>query len=183
VTTTGEGARTRIREHVHRNPGVHFNRLVRALDLAPGQVQHHLRALGDEVRADSLYGRTHYYPPGTSAWERGALALLRRETAREVVEAVLADEPAAPAAVADAVGVARSTLEWHLDRLTERDVLEKRYDEDGRVTLHAARPRDLARLVATVEPSPSDRLVDRLDRLLDDLFLDAGNGEDVDRDG
>ena len=179
ATDGAESPRARIREHVRRNPGVHFNRLVRALDLAPGQVQHHLRALGDEVRADSLYGRTHYYPPGTDAWERGALALLRRETAREVVRAVLVDDLAEPAEVAEAAGVARSTLEWHLDRLTEREVLEKRYADDGSVTLHAVRQVELARLLATVDPSPSDRLVDRFDRLLDDLLLDARGDRDA----
>lgn len=34
--------RDRIAEHVHARPGVYFNELVRALGLAPGQVQYHI---------------------------------------------------------------------------------------------------------------------------------------------
>jgi predicted transcriptional regulator len=163
--------RERIRDHVAAHPGVHFNELVRRLDLAPGQVQHHLKRLTpDAVVAESLYGRTHYYPPAYDEWERGALALLRRETARDVLEA-LAAGPRAPDAVAAEVGIARSTLEWHLDHLLERDLVEKAYDERGRVTLSLARPAETADLLGAVEPSLPDRLVDRFTRLVDS-FLD-----------
>ncbi|MGM0397617.1 MAG: winged helix-turn-helix transcriptional regulator, partial [Halobacteriota archaeon] len=34
--------RTRIAEAVRTQPGIHFNGLVRSLDLATGQVQYHL---------------------------------------------------------------------------------------------------------------------------------------------
>jgi predicted transcriptional regulator len=163
--------RERIRDHVAAHPGVHFNELVRRLDLAPGQVQHHLKRLTpDAVVAESLYGRTHYYPPAYDGWERGALALLRRETARDVLE-TLAAGPRAPDAVADDVGVARSTLEWHLDHLLEQELVEKAYDERGRVTLSLARPAETGDLLAAVEPSLPDRLVDRFTRLVDS-FLD-----------
>ena len=161
--------RERIRDHVAAHPGVHFNELVRRLDLAPGQVQHHLKRLTpDAVVAESLYGRTHYYPPAYDEWERGALAPLRRETARDVLEA-LAAGPRAPDAVAAEVGIARSTLEWHLDHLLERDLVEKAYDERGRVTLSLARPAETADLLGAVEPSLPDRLVDRFTRLVDSL--------------
>jgi predicted transcriptional regulator len=165
--------RERIRRHVTAHPGVHFNELVRTLDLAPGQVQHHLKRLTPEaVVAESLYGRTHYYPPAYDEWERGALALLRRETARDVLGA-LAAGLRAPDAVADEIGIARSTLEWHLDHLLEQGLVEKSYDEQGRVTLALSRPAETAELLAAVEPSLPDRLVDRFTRLVDS-FLDPG---------
>jgi predicted transcriptional regulator len=76
--------RNRIARQVRRSPGIHFNELTRKLDLAPGQVQYHLRKLerADDVVEESLYGRTHYYTPDYGSWERGALAVLRRETTR-----------------------------------------------------------------------------------------------------
>ncbi|MFC7154025.1 winged helix-turn-helix transcriptional regulator [Halomarina halobia] len=163
--------RTRIRTHVRSNPGVHFNEVVRNLDLAPGQVQYHLRRLlgqGAVVEA-RLYGQTHYYPPGYEPWERAALALLRRETARDVVLHVLEHGPVAPAAVADALGIARSTLEWHLDRLAERDIVRKVRD-DGRVTLVVTRPEATARLFSLVSPSLPERMVSRFARLVDGLL-------------
>ena len=195
--------RAAIAEHVREHPGIHFNELVRSLDLAPGQVQYHLRRLrsGGRVVGESLYGRTHYYEPGYDPWERRALALLRRETDRDVLAALLDDhdvsdapgdgeirapgdggdapraDPARdgragtpPGAVADRVGIARSTLEHHLDHLTEADLVEKRYDDRGRVTLHLARPAATARLLDSVSPSLPERFVDRFVRLVDDLL-------------
>jgi len=95
--------RARIADAIAEVPGIHFSELVRRLDLAPGQVQYHVTRLRrrDDVLEERLYGRTHYYPPSFDEWERGAVALLRRETARDVVTYLLAEGPAGPAAVAE----------------------------------------------------------------------------------
>ncbi|WP_049921433.1 winged helix-turn-helix transcriptional regulator [Halopiger djelfimassiliensis] len=167
--------RRQIRTHVHANAGIHFNELVRESEFAPGQIQYHVRRLidaGDLVR-EECYGRTHYYPPEYDEWERAVLALFRRETTREIVVHLLEDDSAAPGDVADAIGIARSTLEYHLDRLVECDVVEKTYDDRNRVTIRLADPERTARLLSTVEPSVPDRLVDRFTRLVDGL-LEAG---------
>ncbi|MFW5918782.1 MAG: winged helix-turn-helix transcriptional regulator, partial [Halanaeroarchaeum sp.] len=79
--------RTRIADAVRSTPGIHFNGLVRSLDLATGQVQYHLKRLLSEetIVKVELYGRTHYFPDTYDDWERRTLALLRRETTRDVV--------------------------------------------------------------------------------------------------
>ncbi|NHN46039.1 ArsR family transcriptional regulator [Halostella sp. JP-L12] len=166
--------RARIERRIGEDPGVHFNELVRALDLAPGQVQYHVGRLLDAGRLDRerLYGRTHYFPPETDEWERGALSLCRRETARDVLASLIVSGPQRPAAVADDLGVARSTLEWHLDHLVEQGVVRKERDDRGRVTLVLARPTETARLLDAVSPSLPERMVDRFTRLVDDLFAE-----------
>ena len=166
--------RARIADAVDAAPGIHFSELVRTLDLAPGQVQYHVRRLCGEgdVREERLYGRTHYYPPGFDEWERGAIALLRRETTRDVVAYLLAEGPSGPASVADDLGVARSTLEWHVGRLEEQGLVEKERDARNRVTLVASRPEATVRLLATVQPTVPDLLVDRFVRLVDSLLAD-----------
>lgn len=164
--------RNSIETHIRERPGVHFNELVRGTDLAPGQVQYHLRRLlGEETLvAEELYGQTHYYPTTFDEWERGALALVRRETSRDVIGYLLERGPSRPATVADDIGVARSTLEWHLDHLVEQDVVEKERDARNRVTLVLARPDATAELLADVSPSLPERFVDRFTRLLDGLL-------------
>lgn len=164
--------RNRIASHVRGHPGIHFNELVRGTDLAPGQVQYHLRRLlGEEiVTAEKLYGKTHYYPPTFGGWERGALALVRRETARDVIGYLLERGPTAPATVADDIGVARSTLEWHLDHLVEQDVVAKERDSRNRVTLVLVHRDETSELLAAVSPSLPDRFVDRFTRLVDGLL-------------
>ena len=170
--------RDRIARHVHTHPGVHFNDLVRTLDLAPGQVQYHLKQLlsADSVVDEQLYGQTHYYPPDCDSWTRGALSLLRRETARDVVSALVARGPSRPQAVAERLDIARSTLEWHADHLVEQDVLEKRRDERNRVTLALVRPTATARLLDEISPTTPERMVDRFTRLADRLL----EGQDTD---
>jgi predicted transcriptional regulator len=164
--------RERIASHVAGAPGVHFNELVRDLDLAPGQVQYHVRRLlaGDRLVADAHHGQTHYYPPGYDPWEREALALLRRETSADVVADLITSGASSPSEVAGRVGIARSTLEWHLDRLVGAGLVEKRRDSRNRVTLALARPPRTARLLRRTEPSLPERLVDRFTRLVDALL-------------
>ncbi|MFC7228630.1 winged helix-turn-helix transcriptional regulator [Salinirubellus salinus] len=170
--------RSRIAHRVRRDPGIHFNELTRELDLAPGQVQYHLRKLehADDVVEESLYGRTHYYTPEYGTWERGALAVLRRETARDVLVYLMTNGPSAPNTVTDGVGIARSTLEWHLDHLVEQDLVEKERDTRNRVTLVVTEPEETARMLRLVEPSVADRLVDRFTRLVDGLLGEPASG-------
>jgi len=168
VTERGETARRRIVERVRADPGVHFNALVRGLDMAPGQVQYHLkRLLGEGVVAEDCYGRTHYYPPSYDAWERRALALLRRETSAEIIATLLDEGPSRPVDVADRVGIARSTLAWHTDRLVEAGLVEKRHD--GHQLVVADRRRTVE-LLEAADPSLPERLVDRFTRLVDVLL-------------
>lgn len=164
--------RTRIADHIRTHPGIHFNALVRTLELAPGQTQYHLKRLSadDTVVAEHLYGRTHYYPPAYDDWERGALALLHRETAADILAVLLERKAVQPATVADDLDIARSTLEWHLDHLINQDLVEKQRDRQNHVTLVPTRPQRIARLLRDVEPSLPDRLVDRFTRLIDRLL-------------
>ncbi|MWG35859.1 winged helix-turn-helix transcriptional regulator [Halomarina oriensis] len=164
--------RRRVAAQVDATPGIHFNALVRTLDLAPGQVQYHLGRLRstDEVAEQRLYGQTHYYPPTYDEWERRALALLSRETAADVVAVLLDEGTARPSAVAERVGIARSTLEWHLGRLVEQDLVRKRRDARNRVHLELTCPEETARLLRRATPSLPGRLVDRFTRLVDNLL-------------
>jgi len=165
-------SRARIASEVSESPGIHFNELVRELDLAPGQVQYHVRRLCGEgrVTAESLYGRTHYYPPEFDDWERSALALARRETTRDVLLYLLTEGSARPNEVTEALDVARSTLSYHVDRLIETGLVEKRRGENNRVTLVATRPEETARLLREVHPSLPARMTDRFERLVDNLL-------------
>jgi len=166
--------RSRVRNCIYENPGIHFNAVSRKLDIATGQTQYHLRKLdrAQKVTKEGVYGRTHYFPPTFSAWERGVIALLRRETAREIVLLLLRAEPLPPAAIADRLGLARSTVEWHLSRLVEYEIAEKSPAEQpgSELVIELTDNEEIYRLLREIEPRLVDRLVDRFSRLADELL-------------
>ncbi len=163
--------RSRVRAHVETNPGVHFNAVSRNLDIATGQTQYHLRRLLRAGRLESaeICGRTHYFPDGYSPEERAAIALLRRETTRELVMLLLERGETTPATLTEELDVARSTVEWHLSNLLEYDLVEKEY-EGRHVSVRPTRPELLREKLLEIDPRLPDRLVDRFSRLVDSLL-------------
>ena len=162
--------RARVRRHVSDTPGVHFNRVSRDLDIATGQAQYHLRRLvrDGEVAVERIGGRAHYFDPAFDPWERRAVAFLRRETAREILVRLHAEGATRPAALAEELDLARSTVSWHVSNLVESGIVEKSADRPMRVSL--ARPERTAALLDEVSTSLPDRIVDRFVRTVDDLF-------------
>jgi predicted transcriptional regulator len=162
---------------VYREPGIHFNDITRRLDIATGQTQYHLRKLTRNSRVEraDICGRTHFYPPTYSKWERGVIAMLRRETAREILMQLVRGAKT-PSDLTESVGVARSTVEWHLSNLIEQDVVRKRTESPGeneqRLVVELTDRSEVYRLLREVEPSLANRLVDRFTRLADELLSD-----------
>lgn len=165
-------AREQIRRHVDTNPGVHFNELVRTLDVATGQAQYHIDRLldADRLDAERLRGRTHYFTAGYDAWERRVIALLRRETAREIIVRALDAERVSATELTEELDVARSTVSWHVSTLVEAGVATKEYDAQGRAHVRVTRPDEVRALLGEVSPSLPDKLVDRFTRLIDASF-------------
>lgn len=164
--------RQRIEQHVRDRPGIHFNGLVRELQLAPGQVQYHLKRLlrSDVLVSEPRDGRTHYFPPSYDPWERRVLSRYRRETSRDILTCLLENGPMRSTEVTDSVGIARSTLSWHTTRLAEDGIVERDKDARGRTILSLADPQSTAALLDEVTPSKTARATDRFTRLFDGLF-------------
>lgn len=165
-----------ILDCVDENPGIHFNELVRSISPATGQVQYHIRRLIDSNEVDrmSLYGRTHYYPAEYPEGDRGAVALLRRETARGIVVYVIENGESHPEEVADGLGIARSTLEWHLGRLEEQGLVEKARGDGSRVCVEAVGEERTVEMLSDISPSLPDRLVDRFMNMVDRMLEEPG---------
>ena len=170
--------RTHIHECIQRNPGIHFNEISRRLDIATGQTQYHLRRLHrrDQIEREEICGRTHFYPPTYTEWERGLIALLRRETSREIIAFLLKHDAVRPEEIADQLDIARSTVEWHLSNLLAYDVATKQTvppgDNGCRVVVELTDRSAVYRQLREIEPGFTDRLVDRFTRLADELLAD-----------
>jgi predicted transcriptional regulator len=166
-----------VRSHVETKPGVHFNALAADLDIATGQAQYHLRKLrrAGDIIAEEIQGKTHYYSREYGPWERRVLAFARRETARTILLHLLESGTLSADGLSDRLGVARSTVSWHVSALAEAGILEKSYGERGRVIVSLTDPDETRRLLAAVRPSLADRLIDRFTRLVDDGLAAAAD--------
>lgn len=164
--------RSRVQGAIERHPGVHFRRLVRMLSITPGQVQYHIRRLRRDgsVIVEAMYGQTHYYPPGFEAWERRAMALIRRETSGDIVAYVLTNGSSRPSEIADDLDIARSTLSWHLDRLVAEHIVTKTDEGAAGLKLTLTRPMATARILREIDPALWELLIGRYTRLVDRLL-------------
>ncbi len=166
-----DATRQRIRTHIADNPGVHFNAIGRQLDLATGQTQYHLRQLSRAgvVNSLSVVGQKHYYLPEFDPWEQRALAFFRRETTRDILCTLLESGDMSAVELTESVGIARSTLSWHLSNLVEADLVVTSVT-NGHTHIECCQPSQLAVLAELVSPSRTARLVDRFERLVDDTL-------------
>ncbi|MES3518080.1 MAG: winged helix-turn-helix domain-containing protein [Natronomonas sp.] len=164
-----------IRKTTETRPGIHFNELLRELDLTPDKLQRLAGELQQEgaITVDEFYGKTHFYPPEYDRPQRRAIALLRRETSREILCHLLERGTANPSSIADDLEIARSTLEWHCDRLIDAELVQK--ERDGRrVQFVLTRPEEVTTLLREIDPSVGDRVLDRTTRLFDHVLEDNG---------
>jgi predicted transcriptional regulator len=144
--------RRKIRAQVYATVGIHFNELVRNSAFAVGQIQYHIhRLINDgELNYGEFYGQTHYYPPEYDKRDQIIVALLRRETSYKIVRYLSEHKSSTPSEITDELVIARGTLEYHLDRLIESDLVEKQYDDKARVILRLEDPEETTELIAII---------------------------------
>ncbi|MFB6166460.1 MAG: winged helix-turn-helix transcriptional regulator [Haloarculaceae archaeon] len=157
-------SRRELYRAIRHAPGVHVRELERRLDYAKGTVQYHLRWLADhdlvEVHTDGEFSR--YYPAHElDDDEKATVSALRRTYSREVIAHLAADGPLTTTDLADRIAKSRSTVSWHLSRLHDAGLVEKR--RDGRRVEYALVDRDrVLELYAVYEESFTDRLLDNV---------------------
>lgn len=112
-------ARSRVMEAVRAEPGVHFQELSRRLGLGHGVLEHHLRKLVDAeiVVMRRSPGYTCYFPKATDRRVMDAAPMLRSGGGRAVLGAVAERPGASSRDLAVHLGLAPSTVSYHLKRL------------------------------------------------------------------
>lgn len=116
------GSRENIYRLVKENPGIHAHEVAERLDLAWGTAIHHLKLLEQNglltSYRDGRYKRFFLVGDQRLA-QKEAVALLRNDTARRIVEAVVGRPGLIQKDVCEALGVSSSLATWHLQRLAE----------------------------------------------------------------
>ncbi len=153
--------RRKIYEAVRKNPGIHLRELQRLTGLAMGQLEYHLDLLERVGLVRSRkQGRYRRYFPADSEDDPNLVGIVRSRVGRAILEYLLGVPRANHEEIAEAVGVSPSTLTWHMKRLADAGIVERR--KAGRHTYYALKDRDRTfRLLLSYTPGPVDKIVDR----------------------
>lgn len=143
-----EGPRSTILGCVSKHPGVHLRSIERRTELPLGQVLYHLDRLermGLIMSQRDAGFRRYYLCSEIGRAEKKYLAALRHRVPRQVLLRLLDDEGLAHKDLQARVGVAGSTLSFHLQRLVGSNVLVR--DRAGTTNRYRVAEPDLARRV------------------------------------
>lgn len=167
-----EGPRSDIYETVLRVPGAHLRGIERLTSLPLGQVLYHLDRLermGLVVSKRDAGFRRYYVASVVSRGEKLVLAALRHAAARRIVLALLERGPLSHKELQPILGVAGSTLSFHLQRLVAAGVV-RRERRDAQHAFLLVEPGLARRELVFYRESFQDREVDRfVDGLLASL--------------
>lgn len=161
-----QGPRLRIYQCVARVPGAHLRGIERMTGLPLGQVLYHLDRLermGLVVSVRDYGFRRYFVAKAVDRREKKLLGALRHAAPRRVVLALLDRTGQTHKELQAAVGVAGSTLSFHLQRLLDSGVLVREREGVSNV-YHLAEPDLIRQDLIAYRESFADPDVDRFVR-------------------
>lgn len=165
--------RKRVYDAVRRYPGIHVRGLERNLGISAPLAQYHLRRLEEAgyVESHEQSGYSRYYPTSKGKSARVTredlplVGVLREEVPLHVTLLLLDHGPMTHTELVEQLGIAKSTVSYHLAKLTDVGLIEREPDSQ-RVRLVA---RDhVYRLLLAYDPTPDLR--DAFAKLWEDLY-------------
>lgn len=154
--------RREIFDLISKFPGLHFREILRRLETSSGNLNYQLNYL---VKHNILVAiqdgnlKRYYIVGKVKSKEKRILACLRNETARGLVLFLMLNPNSQFNEIANKFDLAPSKLAYHLNKLVDRDIIEKK--RKGRTTLY--KPVDeeaIANVLITYKPSFLDNIVD-----------------------
>lgn len=133
--------RSRILDVVRHDPGKNLARICDELGMKRGTASYHLYvleragAIGSHLAAHTH----HFFPPHATPEERAALAVLRRERALEVVNAVIVHPGIVQRDLLVAIGMSRKVFRAYARELTREGLVQEQ--KAARRRLYVATPK------------------------------------------
>ncbi len=120
--------RSDIYEVIKAEPGIHYQELVRRIGKGASVVDHHLRKLdlGNFISVQKGQGFTCFFPKGVVDHRiMMVVPILRTEGASRVLREVVKRPGQSVSELARSVGIAKSTVSYHVGRLRKVNLLEQ----------------------------------------------------------
>jgi len=175
-----EGNAKRVLQFIQANPGCHFRRIRRELNVSMGTAQYHLWRLEKAGRiASSRRGLFKYYfPVGIfQDNEKKILEVLGHETTRDILMFIVEQKNPTQIDIARKIGVSAASVSWQVRRLTQLGLIVEVKEGKYRTYLLRGDPQQLSSLMKNYHPSLWDRWSDRLA----DLFLSMSREAEKER--
>jgi predicted transcriptional regulator len=155
--------RRKIYEQIQKSPGIHFRELERRLKLVVGSLQYHLHYLEKKnlirVQNDGDYIRYFDRKKNFNENERKILSSLRRNGCRQILIQLINNPGLNNKELCQAVGYTSSTISWHLNKLIEAGIIERK--KNGRISNFVIiDPTTVAELLICYKESFLDTLLD-----------------------
>ncbi len=159
-----DATQRRILGYITSHPGVHLREICRALGLAMGDVQYHIRRLERDERISSARRGLYkfFYPANLFGQrQRDVLSVLSLDRPRELLLNIIEQPESTQEALAGATRVSQPTVSWHLKRLVELGIVGRR--QEGRlVTYSVVGGGEIAAFIKTYHPTVWERWSSRL---------------------
>ena len=153
--------RRKIYEEIKVSPGLHFRELQRRVNLATGSLQYHLDYLAKKHLVKMVKEKkfTRFYLIREGFEQEKEMGILRQESMRKIVLLLLQKKKANNRGISKAIGLSPSTTSWHLQKMLEQGVIEKK--RRGRQSYYyLVEPERAANLLIDYRKSFLDTLVD-----------------------
>jgi len=166
------GARKKIYRAISKSPGLHFRELQRRTKIATGSLQYHVDFLMKRhlIKAEKKGKFVRYFStrgPQLEGQEQ-TIGLLRQPSLRKIILFLLTKKRANNEKIAAAVGLSPSTVSWHMTKLVQGGLVEKR--RVGRKTfLYIVEGDRIAGLLSTYKKSFLDEMVDSFVEIWDEM--------------
>ena len=118
--------KSKILNHIVKNPGVRYRELLRLTGLANGVLSYHLKILGEsrsiKVNREGIK-MTRYYPKNIKTKEFHVIAYTRNSTARQIIQLLLKQGHSTFKDIVKHTNKVPSTISWHLKRLENGKII------------------------------------------------------------
>jgi predicted transcriptional regulator len=162
--------KSQIIKLVQTNPGIQYSELMRMSGMKNGVLSHHTRKLEQKgaISVQRTPRVTRYYPLGLDKEETLLITNLRQETPRNILIALLEEEPLSFGTITNKVKRSQSTISLNLTQLIQDEIIESNFVNLKRT--FKIKNRDLIqKTIGKYRPDIIEQASDRLGDILSSL--------------
>ena len=167
--------RERILQHIHKNPGITFRKLVNELGMGIGNVQYHLHVLEKRglIVSKRMGGKRYLFPKNFEKKYEPLLRAISTETQRKIL-ILLSEGEKNQSEISSILKLSPATINYHMKRL-EKLGLIKRNRRGREVVYHPNFDIEtLVRVISEYRPGLWDKLADKLIDLMIEIQGEEG---------